>query len=466
MESSKFSPNIKTNWIFIGTQSNTIWILLNRKTGAENRTADCAFKEHIFPSINQDVNSSNSLPIILNYKRIKKDSGLDQSEIRLRSSNDMKEVNIDLSLINEEPLDAREDRIIRSNPADSNKKSFRNNFALKLRALNAVNIEQNEDSISLDISTVLFESLTLEQAFSEDRSAWEASLLDGLRSLEINKTFEIIEDNYKAENNRKLISSRWALRNKLNADGSIARRKARIVGKGYEQQHGIDYFETFATVIQYATHVAILSYSAVHDLELKHLDVDTAFLNPTLNEPNFMKIPDYFNLLVPWIKGIENKFYLKLKKALYGLKQSPRIWFLEVKRFFKEICLKQGEADPNLFISSPMEEKAQRVFILLFVDNMLLSGQKSLIEEIKLKITNKWKYKNLGPVETFVEFQVKRNRENRSIFIHQEFYARKLLERLGMKNCNRVTTLLVTGTVLRGREDDNLLDADKAVLYR
>ncbi|KAI1003626.1 hypothetical protein K3495_g4577 [Podosphaera aphanis] len=102
-------------------------------------------------------------------------------------------------------------------------------------------------------------------------------------------------------NERKLISSRWVLRNKFNADGSIARRKSRIVEKGYEQQYGIDYFETFATVIRYATLRAVFSYAAVHDLELDHLDVDTAFLNPTLKEPNFLKIPEYFHLLKPWI---------------------------------------------------------------------------------------------------------------------------------------------------------------------
>ena len=79
-----------------------------------------------------------------------------------------------------------------------------------------------------------------------------------------------------------------------------------------------------AIVIRYATLRAILSYAAFHDLELDHLDVYIAFLNPTLKELNYMKIPEYFHLLAPWIQYIENNFYLKLSKALYGLKQSPR----------------------------------------------------------------------------------------------------------------------------------------------
>ncbi|KAI0991729.1 hypothetical protein K3495_g16458, partial [Podosphaera aphanis] len=152
--------------------------------------------------------------------------------------------------------------------------------------------------------------------------------------------------------------------------------------------------------------------------------------------------------------------------ALYGLKQSPREWFLEVKRFFSEMGFKQGNADPNLFISSPMGEKIEIVYILLFVDDMLISGSRSLVEQFKLKIMKKWKCKNLGPVETFVGFQIERNRTNRSLFIHQKFYIRKLLERLGMKDCNGVPTPFVTGTVLKERDDDEYLDQDNAALYR
>ncbi|KAI1002126.1 hypothetical protein K3495_g6074 [Podosphaera aphanis] len=122
--------------------------------------------------------------------------------------------------------------------------------------------------------------LGITSAILENKVAWEASILDELKSREENETFEIIEGDFNSVNKGKLMSSRWVPRNKLNADGTIARRKSRIVGKGYEQQHGIDYFETFASIIRYATLRAVISYSAVHNLELDHLDINTAFLIP------------------------------------------------------------------------------------------------------------------------------------------------------------------------------------------
>ncbi|KAI1005925.1 hypothetical protein K3495_g2299 [Podosphaera aphanis] len=76
---SKLSPNMETNWIFIGIQSNTIWILLNRETGAENRTVDCAFKEHIFSGMKQDAIRKPKLPEIT--QNIYKSTGTNNLQI-------------------------------------------------------------------------------------------------------------------------------------------------------------------------------------------------------------------------------------------------------------------------------------------------------------------------------------------------------------------------------------------------
>ena len=91
-----------------------------------------------------------------------------------------------------------------------------------------------------------------------------------------------------------------------------------------------------------------------------------------------MQISNLLRDFKPNLKGVKNA-YLKLNKSLYGLKQTPREWFYIVKKFFKNIGLKSAEANPNLFIGN-------RVYILLFVNNILIAGKCRYLNITKTRI--------------------------------------------------------------------------------
>jgi hypothetical protein len=62
------------------------------------------------------------------------------------------------------------------------------------------------------------------------------------------------------------------------------------------------------------------------DLKLDYIDVETAFLNPPLQEQIYMQIPNLLRDFKSNLKGVKD-VYLKLNKSLYGLKQALREWF-------------------------------------------------------------------------------------------------------------------------------------------
>jgi len=68
-----------------------------------------------------------------------------------------------------------------------------------------------------------------------------------------------------------------------------------------------------------------------------------------------------------------------------------------VKKFFKSIGLKAANANPNLFIEN-------KVYILLFVNNMLIIGKRRYLNSTKTRILREWRCKDLGPVEVFIGF--------------------------------------------------------------
>lgn len=68
-----------------------------------------------------------------------------------------------------------------------------------------------------------------------------------IRMIEKNETWELVEK----PPHKKAIEVKWIYKTKFNPDGSILKCKARLVVKGYSQQFGIDYNETFAPVLRH-----------------------------------------------------------------------------------------------------------------------------------------------------------------------------------------------------------------------
>ena len=101
---------------------------------------------------------------------------------------------------------------------------------------------------------------------------------------------------------------------KLNFDGSVNKHKTRLVVKGYSQQYGIDFLETFAPIARYDTIRLLIALATQKGWKIHQLDVKSAFLNGYLQEQIFIEQPEGYV-----INGSEDKVYL-LKKVLYGLK--------------------------------------------------------------------------------------------------------------------------------------------------
>ena len=159
-------------------------------------------------------------------------------------------------------------------------------------------------------------------------------------AIEKNKTWQLVEK----PNDKEAIGVKWVYKVKHNSDGSIQRTKARLVVKGYAQQLGLDYNETFAPVARLDTIRAIIALAAQKGWNLYQLDVKSAFLNGELKEEVYVQQPQGFVS-----KGQEEKVY-RLKKALYGLKQAPRAWYSEIDNYFMEKGFQRSKSEPTLYV--------------------------------------------------------------------------------------------------------------------
>ena len=106
---------------------------------------------------------------------------------------------------------------------------------------------------------------------------------------------------------------------KYNAQGNIESYKARLVARGFTQEYGKDYLETYAPVARLSSIRYLFALAVKYDLNVDYLDVETAFLNGNLNEEIYIKQPEGFI-----VKGQEEKVCL-LKKAMYGLNKAADV---------------------------------------------------------------------------------------------------------------------------------------------
>ena len=93
---------------------------------------------------------------------------------------------------------------------------------------------------------------------------------------------------------RKQIGCRWTFTIKPAANGNPPRYKARLVAKGYSQRPGLDYTETYASVVTHDTIRLLMSIVAARNMEMAQLDVKTAFLYGNLTEDIYMDQPEGF----------------------------------------------------------------------------------------------------------------------------------------------------------------------------
>ena len=69
--------------------------------------------------------------------------------------------------------------------------------------------------------------------------------------------------------NDSVIGTKWVYRNKINEEGKIMRNKARLVGKGYNQEFGIDFEESFAPVVRLEGIRILLTYVSSKGFQLQ-----------------------------------------------------------------------------------------------------------------------------------------------------------------------------------------------------
>lgn len=218
--------------------------------------------------------------------------------------------------------------------------------------------------LTSDVPETYFEAIKHE--------GWRKAIDDELRSLEESETWELVEREPETE----VIDSKWVFREKLMNGKTV--KRARLVARGFKQTSPLEE-NIYAPVARMLTVRVLLALYLEFDMCVLQLDVNSAFLYGTLDNPVFMEQPDGLNK--------NPNLICKLKKSLYGLKQAPKCWNDLFDKTLTNLGLERSKKDPCLYFNSEM-------FVLIYVDDILLfsKSQNELIY-IKMELAKNFKIK-------------------------------------------------------------------------
>ena len=179
-----------------------------------------------------------------------------------------------------------------------------------------------------------------------------------------------------------------------------------MVAKGYTQQEGIDFIETFSPLAKLVTIKLLLALAACQNWTLAQLDVNNAFLNGDLFEEVYMDLPLGYHGQGE-SSSLGSKLVYKLHKSIYGLKQASHQWYAKFSSSIIEHGFIQSKSDYSLFTKGTGSDF---VALIVYVEDIILTGpSQSVIKSSKNFLHSQFKLKDLGPLKYFLGLEIARS---------------------------------------------------------
>jgi len=267
---------------------------------------------------------------------------------------------------------------------------------------------------------------------SIDSESFKEAMVAEINALTAKNTWTVIPR--ASISGKNVLPGTWAFKRKRFPDGRLRKCKARFCVRGDKQVEGVDYFETYAPVVQWSTVRCLLIMSIVLDLKTQQIDYSNAFCQAEIEEEVYVELPKDFG------DKQGRDMVLKLNKSLYGTKQAPRAWFLKLKESLEDRGFHQSKLDPCFFIHPDM-------VYLNYVDDGILIGKngpkiESMIDDLctTLELTRE------GDLSAFLGIQIDKI-ENGSLRLTQEGLIKRVLEATKMQECRPTMTPAVKDTL-------------------
>ena len=244
------------------------------------------------------------------------------------------------------------------------------------------------------------------QAMKEpDHEQSRRSILKEIRDHKTNQHWEVIPKR-NIPPNTKLLDMVWAMHRKRRIDTrQVYKWKACLNVHGGQQEHGVNFWETYTPVVSWQTLRLFFIHSILKGWHSKQMDFVLAYPHAPAEVPLYMHFPKGYEFK----DGIsEDTHVLKLTKNIYGQKQAGRVWNKYLDEGLGEIGFKPSKMDPCLYFCS-------HIALLVYIDNCIMFGPDmaeldKVVKEMRTS-SKKFRVEDLGNIKDILGIQVTRGKD-------------------------------------------------------
>nr|GEX09434.1 retrovirus-related Pol polyprotein from transposon TNT 1-94 [Tanacetum cinerariifolium] len=213
------------------------------------------------------------------------------------------------------------------------------------------------------LTVSIMETKTVKEALTDP--TWIESMQEELHQFIRLDVWELVP----SPDGIKPLTLKWLLKNKHDEENTVTRNKTRLVVRGYRQEEGIDFEESFAPVARMEAIRIFLAYAAHKGFTVYQMDVKMAFLHGSLKEDVYVFQPEddiifgstdprYATLFFDLMKSRFEMAMIGEMTFFLGLQvnQCPSGIFINQSKYVHEILKKYGLNTSDI-VGTPMDIK-------------------------------------------------------------------------------------------------------------
>mmetsp|Transcript_55929 Transcript_55929/g.117024 ORF Transcript_55929/g.117024 Transcript_55929/m.117024 type:complete len:2321 (-) Transcript_55929:82-7044(-) len=309
---------------------------------------------------------------------------------------------------------------------------------------------------------------TLREALrSRDRQKWIEAVREEINKLIARGVFRFISKQELPEG-KKAFPLHIVLKRKRNQFGEITRYKARCVLDGSQMKKNVDYFESYAPVVDFTNVRLIVSVAHANRWELRSYDIVLAFTLARPQVHTFVR----FRGLDGVVDGIGPGQLAEVLWNLYGDVAAPHSWYQTLKPALLGMGFVEAGGHPCVLIRRTQSvvdgiEQVSVIILTVYVDDLIVAASSS-VEFVWFEgaLGKCFEFTTQGKLKYCLGVEFILSEDSRYLTLTQQGYSKKILDRFGMLDCRGAKTPMDCNSKLSLGDCPRTIDPELQKEYR